>query len=181
MFLLPCPILHVLMKENGNRSLWLPGVAFRSLSIHQGRNDSQMKTEQGGCKALQTKIDIFCQEEKVLKGVNCGFWGVGDGGGPGLELGVQGPLPAQSSPWCWESRCVLRALPLLGWRPGEMGRTSALMEGEDLKVENGKSSGMSIIRARSSRGASSLLLSGLYPHIPVGFGSPGLRFVPRKL
>lgn len=76
---------------------------------------------------------------------------------------------------------MLRALPLLGWRPGEMGRTSALMEGEDLKVENGKSSGMSIIRARSSRGASSLLLSGLYPHIPVGFGSPGLRFVPRKL
>lgn len=29
---------------------------------------------------------------------------------------------------------MLRALPLLGWRPGEMGRTSALVEGEDLKV-----------------------------------------------
>lgn len=38
MFFLPCPVLHVLMKENGKRSLWFPGVAFRSLSIHQERN-----------------------------------------------------------------------------------------------------------------------------------------------
>lgn len=56
-----------------------------------------MKTEQGGCKALQTKIDIFCREEKVLKGVNCGFQGVGDGDGAGVELGVQGPFQPKAA------------------------------------------------------------------------------------
>lgn len=33
----------------------------------------KMKIEQAGCKALQTKIHIFCQEEKVFKRMNCGF------------------------------------------------------------------------------------------------------------
>lgn len=66
-----CSFCLVLTKENGRGPCgfqeWLSGVSA----------STRMKIEQGGSKALQTKIHVSCQEEKVLQGMSSGFWGSG--------------------------------------------------------------------------------------------------------
>lgn len=117
MFFLSCPILHVLMKENGKRSLWFPGVAFRSLSIHQDENWA------GRQQSLADKNSCFLSRGKSTPRNE--LWVLGEwevGMDLGVELDVQGPFQHKAAHGSGRAGLCWGHLALLHWKLGEMGK-----------------------------------------------------------
>lgn len=71
---------------------------------------------------MQTKIQIFCQEEKYSKEWTVDFGRVGDGDGPEVELDVQGPFQPKAAHGSGRAGLCWGHLALLDWTPGEMGK-----------------------------------------------------------
>lgn len=137
MFFLPCPVLHVLMKENGKRSLWFPGVAFRSLSIHQERNRWKLSKE--AAKPCRKKNPHFLSRGKSTPKNDLWVWGERE---MVMELGwnwiFRVPSSAKQPMVLGEQVCAEGTWLCCTGDLGRWGRTSALVEQEDLKVREWK-------------------------------------------
>lgn len=104
---------------------WLSGVSA----------STRMKIEQGGSKALQTKIHVSCQEEKVLQGMSSVFWGSGRWGWTwGLNWMFKVPSSTKQPIVLGEQVCAEGTWLCYTGNLGRWGRTSGLVEREDLKA-----------------------------------------------